>query len=169
MAWTEERISLLTKLWTDGHTASQIALALGEATTRNAVIGKAHRLGLSGRPVPARAERPLTRRPSSPKPLRPHGQKQARAHTPHSLGARPLSARGAESLQPMPRLIDIPVGPGVSLLKITDKMCKWPLGHPGDENFRFCGNGASAGSPYCEGHAQMAYQPMLPKRDRRTG
>ncbi len=169
MAWTDERISLLTKMWTDGHTASQIAQALGEATTRNAVIGKAHRLGLSGRPVQPRAARPATRRPSTPKPLRQHGVKPTRAHAPHMASSHHALGRNIEPPRQVIRVIDVPVGPGVSLLKITDKMCKWPIGHPGDENFRFCGNGSIDGSPYCEGHAQVAYQPMPSKRDRRAG
>ncbi len=176
MAWTEERIALLTKLWTDGHTASQIALALGEATTRNAVIGKAHRLGLSGRPAPVRAPRPATSRPSRPKslmggnPSRGNGPRAGRpAGQAPDIRTRQALARVMEQPRPAPRIIDVPLGPGVSLLKVTDKMCKWPIGHPGDENFRFCGNAAHESSPYCEGHAQMAYQPMPSKRDRRAG
>jgi len=168
MAWTDERIALLTKLWTDGLTASQIAAALGEATTRNAVIGKAHRLGLSGRPSPVRSPRPAraaASRPSKPRPL-------------NSAGRIPLLAKSGDpsrpsQVEPQMRTIipmaEIPLGPSVSLLKVTDKMCKWPIGHPGDEGFRFCGSSSRDGSPYCEGHAQMAYQPMQAKRDRRTG
>lgn len=168
MSWTEERIALLTKLWTDGLTASQIATALGEATTRNAVIGKAHRLGLSGRPSPVRAPRPArstTARPSKPRPLqRPAGM---------PMLARPLTAAprpmAEAQLRPILPIAEITLGPAVGLLKVTDKMCKWPIGHPGDESFRFCGGQSRAGSPYCEGHAQMAYQPMPAKRDRRAG
>lgn len=176
MAWTEDRISLLTKLWMDGQTASQIARALGEATTRNAVIGKAHRLGLSGRPAPARAPRPAISRPAQPKsfsranPAAGNAPRAGRQPVqPAEARPRHAAPRVSEAPRPVVRAIDIPAGPGVSLLKVTDKMCKWPIGHPGDENFRFCGNGAHDGSPYCEGHAQLAYQPMPSKRDRRTG
>lgn len=176
MAWTEERISLLTKLWMEGQTASQIARALGEATTRNAVIGKAHRLGLSGRPAPARAARPAVSRPSQPKSYHRAAPAAGNVLLPKPQPVQPAGARLRhaaprvnEAPRQLVRAIDIPAGPGVSLLKVTDKMCKWPLGHPGDENFRFCGNGALDGSPYCEGHAQLAYQPMPSKRDRRTG
>ncbi len=168
MAWTDERIALLTKLWTDGLTASQIATALGEATTRNAVIGKAHRLGLSGRPSPVRVPRPARSaglRPSKPRPL-------------SNSGRIPLMTRQAEAMhvravepvaRPIIPMAEIPLGPSVSLLKVTDKMCKWPIGHPGDEGFRFCGGQSREGTPYCEGHAQMAYQPLPSKRDRRAG
>ncbi len=168
MAWTDERIALLTKLWTDGLTASQIALALGEATTRNAVIGKAHRLGLSGRPSPVRTPRPVriaAARPSKPRPLSRPERLPHLAPTHDSNRARPQEV----ALRPIAPPIEIPPGPGVTLLKVTDKMCKWPIGHPGDASFRFCGGSSREGSPYCEGHAQMAYQPMPSKRDRRTG
>lgn len=167
MSWTEDRIALLTKLWTDGLTASQIATALGGATTRNAVIGKAHRLGLSGRPSPVRAPRPAratTVRPSKPKSLpRPAGLPMlAKSH----MSRPPMQE---SHLHPIIPVVEITLGPAVSLLKVTDKMCKWPIGHPGDESFRFCGGQSRQGSPYCEGHAQLAYQPMPAKRDRKAG
>lgn len=170
MAWTDERIALLTKLWTDGLTASQIALALGEATTRNAVIGKAHRLGLSGRPSPVRVPRPARAaalRPSKPRPL--HG---AAPRLP--VTARQPDAQRPRQLEPQMRPVmpipEIQLGPSVTLLKVTDKMCKWPIGHPGEVGFRFCGGASRDGSPYCEGHAQVAYQPPPAKRnDRRAG
>ncbi len=168
MAWTDERIALLTKLWTDGLTASQIAAALGEATTRNAVIGKAHRLGLSGRPSPVRLPRPARTaalRPSKPRPLSSPERIPLMAKSNEPIRARPVEPQ-IRSIIPM---AEIPLGPSVTLLKVTDKMCKWPIGHPGDDGFRFCGSSSRDGSPYCEGHAQMAYQPMPSKRDRRTG
>ncbi len=167
MAWTDERIALLTKLWTDGLTASQIAAALGEATTRNAVIGKAHRLGLSGRPSPVRVPRPAratASRPSKPRPL------NSPERMPLMKSNAPLRVRPAEPpVRSIIPVAEVPLGPSVTLLKVTDKMCKWPIGHPGDDGFRFCGGSSRDGSPYCEGHAQMAYQPMPSKRDRRTG
>lgn len=169
MAWTDERIALLTKLWTDGLTASQIAGVLGEATTRNAVIGKAHRLGLSGRPSPVRSPRPARAaalRPSKPRPL--NSPERIPLMTKSNLQARPRTADSpVRTIVPM---AEIPLGPSVSLLKVTDKMCKWPIGHPGENGFRFCGSTSRDGSPYCEGHAQMAYQPMTAKRnDRKAG
>lgn len=168
MAWTDERIALLTKLWTEGLTASQIASALGDATTRNAVIGKAHRLGLSGRPSPVRSPRPArvtALRPSKPRPL------NSSERIPHTTKSNePVRVRSAEpQMRPVVPITEIQLGPSVTLLKVTDKMCKWPIGHPGDEGFRFCGGSSRDGSPYCEGHAQMAYQPMQAKRDRRAG
>jgi len=168
MAWTDERIALLTKLWTDGLTASQIATALGEATTRNAVIGKAHRLGLSGRPSPVRVPRPArstVARPSKPRPL--NNPERIPLMTKQTEAMRVRAAEPpARQIIPM---AEIPLGPSVTLLKVTDKMCKWPIGHPGDDGFRFCGGLSREGSPYCEGHAQMAYQPLPSKRDRRAG
>ena len=165
MAWTEERIALLTKLWSDGLTASQIASQLGDNTTRNAVIGKAHRLGLSGRPSPVRAPLAPTAkpvRPARPKPVVSHTRPPSPANPGQNLIRRAEPAVRPQSMEVVP-------GPGVTLLKVTDKMCKWPIGHPGDDGFRFCGNQARDGSPYCEGHAQMAYQPLPPKRERRAG
>lgn len=168
MAWTEERIALLTKLWSDGLTASQIASHLGDNTTRNAVIGKAHRLGLSGRPSPVRAPRdPGVKTPvrqARPKPVTGHGHPRL----PLMARPNPNPVRKAESAA-RPQPVEVVPGPGVTLLKVTDKMCKWPIGHPGDDGFRFCGNQSRDGSPYCEGHAQLAYQPLPPKRERRAG
>ena len=165
MAWTEERIALLTKLWSDGLTASQIASQLGDNTTRNAVIGKAHRLGLSGRPSPVRTPRDPGVKPvrqARPKPLVGHQRLPVMGKPKPNLIRKAEPAARPQSLEVVP-------GPGVTLLKVTDKMCKWPIGHPGDDGFRFCGNESRDGSPYCEGHAQMAYQPLPPKRERRAG
>lgn len=170
MAWTEDRIATLTKLWAEGLTASQIAQELGDVT-RNAVIGKAHRLGLSGRPSPVRAQRSTgstASRPAKPKTsaqpaaartvAKPAAPKVQKAPTPPAVSERPRL-----------QLAEIEAGPGVTLLKVTDKMCKWPIGHPGDPDFRLCGRPAGESGPYCEPHGELAYQTIPPKRDRRAG
>ncbi len=157
MAWTDERIAQLKSGWEGGMTASQIAEALGEGVTRNAVIGKAHRLGLESRPSPVKdggesvvaANAPAAAAPVSP----------PAAATPV---AAPVMAR--------PAPVKKPVRSGktakTSLLDLNEKICKWPIGHPGDHDFHFCGQPSQAGFPYCTEHCLLAYQAQLPRRDR---
>lgn len=173
MAWTEERIEKLTKLWTEGLTASQIAQELGDVT-RNAVIGKAHRLGLSGRPSPvraARAKKPAAARPAKPKPLesRSNAPSPASKPKPAAVAQPPVQSASERRVVPQADLSEIEAGPGVTLLKVTDKMCKWPIGHPGEPGFRLCGRPSGEGGPYCQAHAELAYQVVPAKRDRRAG
>lgn len=137
MAWTDDRIEILRKLWDDGLSASQIAKELGENVTRNAVIGKAHRLGLKSRPSPVK--------------------KDAKKKAP----AKPA----VKKAPPKEKKI---VGGKVSLLELTDRMCKWPIGHPGEDDFHFCGKGSEAGMPYCAAHCAEAYQAQPPRRDARA-
>ncbi len=143
MAWTDERVDLLKKLWADGLSASQIARQLGDVT-RNAVIGKVHRLGLSGRGSPARSERP--RAVTVPKPT-----------------VKPILIK--------PMIVEKPVvlenGEFATVTTLKENMCKWPIGDPSSPNFRFCGHKAKEGSPYCEAHARMAYQPVDRRRQKR--
>ena len=158
MAWTEDRVEILTKLWAEGLSASQIAKQLG-GVTRNAVIGKVHRLGLSGRAKPSR---PATRRAAA-KPSTP----RARAATKPRVRAKPKTPsipkiRSAAEQVPMPTPINakpLPNGEFATILTIRDHMCKWPIGDPGDNEFRFCGRRVKESEPYCEGHCQVAYQP----------
>lgn len=119
MDWTEERVARLKSLWSEGRTASQIATILGDVT-RNAVIGKAHRLGLKGRPSPIRKEKVV----AAPKPAR----RQVAAGVP----ARPS--------------------------RVSDRQCHWPIGHPREPGFHFCGEPALADKPYCEEHCNIAYR-----------
>ena len=130
MAWTDDRIETLRKLWDDGLSASQIAKELGEGVTRNAVIGKAHRLGLKSRPSPVKTDKDKKKAPT-----------------------KRAVKKDAKKL--------------VTLLDLTDRMCKWPIGHPGDADFHFCGKNAEPGMPYCAGHCAEAYQAQPPRRDRR--
>jgi GcrA cell cycle regulator len=168
MSWTEERVELLKKLWTEGLSASQIAGRLSHGVTRNAVIGKVHRLGLSGRATPQRAARPRTRRTREP-------THPGRLLLP-TAGATALKpahrAEPAPRPEPEPepiRLIDIPKGERVSILMLSERTCRWPMGDPGTEDFFFCGHTPKAsGGPYCEYHARLAYQPLQDRRRQRA-
>ena len=120
MAWTDEKIAKLQELWGKGMTASQIADAIGDGITRNAVIGKAHRLKLPSRPSPVKPE-------AKPK-------------------EEPVSTKKT------------------TLLELTEQTCKWPIGHPGDADFYFCGKPSRPGVPYCREHCEMAFQAQLPKK-----
>ena len=146
MSWTDERIEQLKSLWTEGLSASQIARTLGNVT-RNAVIGKVHRLGLAGRAMPARVERP--RLPSTP-----------RVNVRHHSALPPV-------VEEDPVILDD--GSFATVLTINDRMCRWPIGDPSENEFHFCGRKPKNGSPYCEAHAQKAYQPQQLRRDRDKG
>jgi GcrA cell cycle regulator len=206
MSWTEERIDRLKKMWAEGATASQIADELG-GVSRNAVIGKAHRLGLEQRPSPVKpgeekdAKKPAPTAAAPPKPT-------AKAEAPKAVGsaapsaqASPMTAQPATSHRPATEIQYRSIGPGgfirqgpgeqqapippapprrlvpakpspevadkTSLLELNDRICKWPIGHPGEPDFHFCGQAANPGFPYCVQHCGVAYQAQLPRRDRR--
>lgn len=146
MAWTDDRVEILSTLWAAGLSASQIALKLG-GVTRNAVIGKVHRLGLSGRIKPKRKTQPAKSRTAT----------TARRRAPVKRRAAP---RGAPTPPPVPlEAKPLPNGEYATILTITETLCKWPLGDPTSPEFRFCGRGTDKGEPYCKSHAQLAYQP----------
>jgi GcrA cell cycle regulator len=203
MSWTEERIERLKKMWHDGATASQIAEDLG-GVSRNAVIGKAHRLGLEQRPSPVKAGEEKSHKPASAvaapvagapkaaaKPDVPAAQETAAAGsharppsklTPTELQYRSIGPGGfvrqgpGDQQAPIPpapprRLVPAKPSPEVadktSLLDLNDRICKWPIGHPGEPDFHFCGLNANPGFPYCVEHCGVAYQAQLPRRDRR--
>ena len=155
MAWTDERIAQLKAGWEGGMTASQIAEVLGEGVSRNAVIGKAHRLGLESRPSPVKGGEETVAAPPA----------KAAASV-----ATPVMPALAPALAPRPVTAKKPVRTGkaarTTLLDLNEKICKWPIGHPGDADFHFCGKGAQAGFPYCTEHCLVAYQAQLPRRDR---
>ena len=154
MGWTDERVEMLKKLWQDGLSASQIAKQLG-GVTRNAVIGKVHRLGLSGRATPSKPARPAFK---APRPARPAAAPSA----PRRI-AQPLTAATATAPAPAPvRYVDEAPG-SATVLTLGAHMCKWPIGDPSSDNFTFCGRRASDG-PYCLEHAQVAYQPVQTKK-----
>jgi GcrA cell cycle regulator len=166
MAWNEERVELLKKLWADGLSASQIAGRLG-GVTRNAVIGKVHRLGLSGRATTSRSSAPRVRRTHVPRAPR---QAQVIYATRGATALQPRYEEEAEVLiapQPVQELI-IPMHERASILTLREGMCRWPIGDPGEEEFHFCGRKSSTGVPYCEHHSRMAYQPVQRRRERRS-
>jgi GcrA cell cycle regulator len=208
MSWTDERIEKLTKMWEGGATASQIAEELG-GVSRNAVIGKAHRLGLEQRPSPVKAgeekEKKASAAPAAAPAARPAPKAAAPvtaapAATAPEAAAAPAAAQPAQNkrsgeiqyrsigpggfvrqgpgdqqapIPPAPprRLVPAKPSPEVadktSLLELNDRICKWPMGHPGEPDFHFCGEPSNPGFPYCVQHCGVAYQAQLPRRDRR--
>ena len=210
MSWTEERIERLKAMWTKGSTARQIADELG-GVSRNAVIGKAHRLGLESRPSPVKpgeekekkvaakaapaakpakapAQRPApvaaaAREPAADatRPAAPAGQ-PAKPVDPQALQYRSVGPGGfvrqgpgdtQAPIPPAPPRRLVPAKPSAevadktSLLDLNDRVCRWPMGHPGEPDFHFCGQPANPGYPYCVAHCGVAYQAQLPRRDRR--
>ncbi|MDR6114977.1 MULTISPECIES: GcrA family cell cycle regulator [unclassified Sphingomonas] len=202
MSWTDERIDTLRTMWEAGQTASQIAEALG-GVSRNAVIGKAHRLGLQARPSPVKANEPAAPVAEAPEPV-PAAPPPAPEPEPEPVRAEPAAPAAPEpaaepTREPQPILRS--VGPGgfvrqspgeqqpppspapprrlvpakpsaeiagkTSLLDLNDRICKWPIGHPGEPDFHFCGEKVNPGFPYCVEHCGHAYQAQLPRRDRR--
>ncbi len=164
MGWTEERVAELKKLWAEGHSASQIAKRLGNVT-RNAVIGKVHRLGLSGRATPSR---PVKRPPRLARPKPQHVARQAGT----ASSAPAQSAPQEAAPPPVIREVNVepqrlPNGEMVTVLTVKDTMCKWPVGDPADPAFGFCGHPTHDGAPYCTEHARLAFQPAR-KRERKA-
>lgn len=156
MGWTDERVETLKKLWLDGLSASQIAKQLG-GVTRNAVIGKVHRLGLSGRAAPSKPARPTFKAPRAPRPA------VAPPSAPRRI-AEPSAASAAAAPVPTSPARYIDEAPGsATVLTLGAHMCKWPIGDPATEGFTFCGR-RSADGPYCTEHAQVAYQPAQTKK-----
>jgi GcrA cell cycle regulator len=206
MSWTDERIDRLKELWTQGMTASQIADELG-GVSRNAVIGKAHRLGLQSRPSPVK---PNEGPEAGPSPFEPEAEAEGRAE-PEPAEAEPEAGAAEAEADPAPaapepapaapqplirsigpggfvrqapgeqqspippapprRLVPAKPSPEIadktSLLDLNEKICKWPIGHPGEPDFHFCGAQANPGFPYCVEHCGVAYQAQIPRRDRR--
>ena len=235
MSWTDERIATLTKMWEGGATASQIAEQLG-GVSRNAVIGKAHRLGLKARPSPVKSSdqpkkpkvaAPAAKKVAAPPPPPPAEAPKIKAAAPRPAAPAPepvaapkpvsrpnrdeddfaaAAASQAVPSQPLPNASSgkpkiISVGPGgflrqgpgdqqapippapprrlvpakpspdiadkTSLLDLSDKVCRWPMGHPGEPDFHFCGEAVNPGYPYCVDHCGRAFQAQLPRGTRR--
>lgn len=202
MSWTDERVETLKRMWSDGQSASAIAKELG-GVTRNAVIGKVHRLGLSNRndepePAPAPAPEPVAEKKADRKPA---PAVQAPRPEPQPEPAAPAREEPAEEepvsqpvFTPVPRRPIVPAGQPLppqpsaneispetlasvrevekrarklTLMELTERTCKWPIGDPATEKFWFCGLPSQAGKPYCEAHVSVAFQPMSSRRDRR--
>ena len=209
MSWTDERVETLKKMWAEGQSASQIAKELG-GVTRNAVIGKVHRLGLSNRVGPGGAveeevveEAPVAAAPApAPKPVEPPRPVESpRAAEPPRPAPTPIPdptpAPTAAVVTTVPvhvRKAIIPAGQPLppqpsaneispealasvrevekrakklTLMELTERTCKWPIGDPATEDFWFCGLTSVTGKPYCEAHVGVAFQPMSARRDRR--
>jgi GcrA cell cycle regulator len=160
MTWNDERVELLTKLWAEGLSASQIAGRLG-GVTRNAVIGKVHRLGLSGRATSSRSSSPRPRRAHVPRPNR------APSLVFGTRGNLALKPSFEAEVEPLPAPVEelvIPLNERASILTLKEAMCHWPIGDPGEPEFYFCGRKSTGGQPYCDHHARMAYQPVQARR-----
>lgn len=171
VTWTDERVELLKKLWSDGLSASQIATELGNVT-RNAVIGKVHRLGLSGRakdkPTSSAAPRPrkAARTPSAPTPLAPPAPRNNVVIAP--ITARPVEiALEEEQDVAFDEDVAIPMSERVTIMDLRESMCRWPMGDPTKPEFRFCGARSITGLPYCTHHARIAYQPVTDRKRER--
>jgi GcrA cell cycle regulator len=156
MSWTDERVELLKKLWSDGLSASQIAGELG-GITRNAVIGKVHRLGLSGRAKSASTSTPRPRKARSSAHM---------LRVPRVRGNTALAHAYDLDVEPEPELIEniIPIGQRRTLLELTELTCRWPIGDPGSADFFFCGGNSLTSLPYCAYHSRVAYQPVTERR-----
>lgn len=218
MSWTDNRVEILKRMWAEGQSASAIAKELG-GVTRNAVIGKVHRLGLSNRteeapaetaPAASPAAQPATaearsaataaRSEAAPQPA---AAAAARLEAAPAAAASPQPAPGPQAgaapapqpaFNPVPRRPIVPAGQPLppqpsaneispealasvrevekrarklSLMELTERTCKWPIGDPATEKFWFCGLPSQPGKPYCEAHVGVAFQPMSSRRDRR--
>jgi GcrA cell cycle regulator len=195
MSWTDERVETLKRMWGEGQSASQIAKELG-GVTRNAVIGKVHRLGLSNRAggkeedeeqAPAAAPAPRVEaaprsdaRPASdPQPRPAAAAPAAPASNVTPLPIRKAIIPAGQPLPPQPSLNEISPealasvrevekrAKRLTLMELTERTCKWPIGDPATDDFWFCGLPSIPGKPYCEAHVGVAFQPMSARRDRR--
>ncbi|MDO5622155.1 MAG: GcrA family cell cycle regulator [Paracoccus sp. (in: a-proteobacteria)] len=206
MSWTDERVETLKRMWSEGQSASQIAKELG-GVTRNAVIGKVHRLGLSNRndeaetkpepapapvsepaPAPAKAEKPKTKAKAAPQPApeptpapEPEVEQAEPEPTPPvpAFNPRRNIIPAGQPLPPQPSANEIPEetlatarevekkARKLSLMELTERTCKWPIGDPATDKFWFCGLPSAPGKPYCETHVAVAFQPASARRDRR--
>jgi GcrA cell cycle regulator len=164
MVWTDETIELLRRLWLDGKSASQIAAMLGGGVTRNAVIGKFHRLGLTGRMKSKAPAAPRTRerssQPRSPRIVSRPSDWVFRGNAALALAVEPV-------IEPQVEAIVAPMALRVSLGELNEAMCRWPLGDPAASEFRYCGLATHNDAPYCAHHMRLAYRPRSEWRRKR--
>lgn len=169
MSWTDERVELLSKLWLEGRSASQIAGELGLGVTRNAVIGKVHRLGLAGRPKPAAVAQSRNKQKLV---LSSAGNDRGKVEpaydrvvTPLQIPVKPFAA----SVQQSAGDVVIPFSERVTIMDLRESSCRWPMGDPTNAEFRFCGARTGlAGGPYCLAHSRVAFQPAPERRRERV-
>ena len=184
MSWTDERVETLKKMWGEGQSASQIAKELG-GVTRNAVIGKVHRLGLSNRTGGGGSAKAAPKEKPAPKAAaKPKVTMHTESATPPTPVRTSMSARrqiitAGQPLPPQPSANEISPealasvrevekkAKKINLMELTERTCKWPVGDPATEDFWFCGLTTQTGKPYCEAHVSVAFQPMSSRRDRR--
>lgn len=183
VGWTEERVELLKKLWLEGLSASQIAGVLAEGVTRNAVIGKVHRLKLSGRAKPANSApraratpRPsggVRRMPSSGASRPSSGiasMMKSRSASPGGMTQGATALKMEDEFQrevyvaPQVQELYIPEDQRLSLLDLNEHTCKWPIGDPLTPDFYFCGQHSEEGKPYCDFHSRRAYHQIEKKK-----
>ena len=165
MNWTDERVDLLRKLWSEGLSASQIAAQLG-GVSRNAVIGKVHRLKLSsrGRAAPAPARQKKTPAQGAASAAKTVTRAAAQRHATVSIGATALQTQfeaepvARAYIRPVENVV-VPISRRLQLVELTERTCKWPNGDPLAEDFHFCGNEAPETGPYCSYHSRIAFQP----------
>ncbi len=187
MSWTDDRVATLTKMWGEGNSASQIAKEIG-GVTRNAVIGKVHRLGLSNRETTAKSKAAPKAVKAAPK-AKVKQKEPVRVANPNSTTEiptardiprkRPIITAG-QPLPPQPSASEVSAealakvveiegqARKLNLMQLTERTCKWPIGDPATDEFWFCGHPAQVGKPYCETHVAVAFQPMSSRRDRRS-
>jgi len=168
MSWTDERVEQLRQLWIEGKSASNIASALGHGLTRNAVIGKVHRLGLAGR---AKAPGSTASRPRPPS-SQPGAQRSAASPRAAPVARRIVRGATALAIEPHSAVeaepeafegVVLPMSLRVTIVELKEAMCRWPLGDPASSDFRYCGS-TVAGGPYCAHHLGLAYQPANERR-----
>ncbi len=167
MSWTDDRVATLTKLWSQGKSASEIAEVLG-GVTRNAVIGKAHRLGLSGRPSPIKKKK-LTKKPAKPKKtttkVKADSKKEDTKTKKTETRKTPKRREIKLPIAPPTFIEEHPVHDGelISILDLTERVCRWPIGDPKEGEFGFCGAECDPAHPYCLPHMAMAFQASSKK------
>ncbi len=191
MSWTDERVELLKKMWGEGQSASQIAKELG-GVTRNAVIGKVHRLGLSNRAGSTSTSAKAEAKPAAETEKKAAAKPAAKAEPKAAAQPEPVAETRPVVLPPRKQIIPagqpLPPQPSaneispealakvseiekkakkLSLMELTERTCKWPVGDPATDDFWFCGLSVQTGKPYCEAHVGVAFQPMSARRDRR--
>lgn len=159
MSWTSERIEELRRLWADGMSASQIATSLG-GVSRNAVIGKVHRLGLSGR-----VKAPQARAGRQRAAVAPGRRTAAIGPTGRVMAAGALAVKVTEEpeIAPLLEAQIVPFNGGVALMDLSASACRWPVGDPSDAAFAFCGARTPQGETYCRAHGELAFPARAKK------
>ncbi|HRJ68272.1 MAG TPA: GcrA family cell cycle regulator [Beijerinckiaceae bacterium] len=160
MSWTDERIERLKKLWSEGLSASQIAAELG-GVTRNAVIGKVHRLHLSGR-----VKTSSTTAQRSRKTVRSQVRATPRVTTiarGNLAVVQLLDTEAVVAYRPAEEVV-VPISRRISIMELREGTCRWPMGDPLQPDFVFCGGDCEVGKPYCMAHARVAFQPSQDRR-----